>query len=129
MRKVIAVRKDSYSVLIVDADCEFADTLGLRVIERNNLSLCGKVYSGDAVLPVVKEKMPDIIIMDLTLPALDGISVIRMLQKDLKYKPVIIITSAYSNDMQRYLINDIPTHISSGNQFLVSIFSTEPVIW
>lgn len=108
MRKVIAVRKDSYSVLIVDADSEFADTLGLRVIEHNNLYLCGKVYSGDAVLPVVKEKMPDIIIMDLTLPALDGISVIRMLQKDLKYKPIIIITSAYSNDMQRYLINDIP---------------------
>ena len=107
MRKVIAVRKDSYSVLIVDADREFADTLGLRIIARNNMTLCGKVYSGDAVLPVVREKRPDVIIMDLTLPALDGISVIRMLQKDLPYKPIIVITSAYSNDMQRYLINDI----------------------
>ena len=108
MRKVIAVRKDSYSVLIVDADREFADTLGMRIIARNNITLCGKVYSGDAVLPVVREKRPDVIIMDLTLPALDGISVIRMLQKDLPYKPIIVITSAYSNDMQRYLINDIP---------------------
>ena len=108
MRKVIAVRKDSYSVLIVDADEAFADTLGMRVIARSNLTLCGKVYSGDAVLPVVREKRPEIIIMDLTLPALDGISVIRMLQKELTYKPIIIITSAYSNEMQRYLINDIP---------------------
>ena len=108
MRKVIAVRKDSYSVLIVDADQEFADTLGMRIIARNNMTLCGKVYSGDVVLPIVKEKRPDVIIMDLTLPALDGISVIRMLQKELSYKPIIVITSAYSNDMQRYLINDIP---------------------
>ena len=54
MRKVIAVRKDSYSVLIVDADQEFADTLGMRIIARNNMTLCGKVYSGDVVLPIVK---------------------------------------------------------------------------
>lgn len=101
------MRKESYSILIVDADHEFADTLGLCVIKRNNMTLCGKVYSGDAVLPVVKEKKPDVIIMDLTLPALDGISVIRMLQKELQYKPIMIITSAYSNDMQKYLINDL----------------------
>ena len=79
MRKVIAVRKDSYSVLIVDADQEFADTLGMRIIARNNMTLCGKVYSGDAVLPIVKEKNPDIIIMDLNFSALDEISVILIL--------------------------------------------------
>lgn len=102
------MRKDKYSILVVDADTDFADELGKRVIMRDNMLLCGKAYSGDIVLPIVKEKMPDIIIMDLTLPALDGISVIRMLQKELTYRPIIIITSAYSNDMQRYLINDIP---------------------
>ena len=107
-RKVIAVRKSIYSVLVVDSDVEFADMLGARVVSRGNMHLCAKAYSGDVVLPIVQEKRPDIIIMDLTLPALDGISVIRMLQKELTYRPIIIVTSAYSNDMQNYLINDIP---------------------
>lgn len=102
------MRKDIYSILIVDADKEFADSLGKRIVSRSNMLLCGKAYSGDIVLPIVKEKKPDVIIMDLTLPALDGISVIRMLQNDLTYRPIIIITSAYSNDMQKYIINDIP---------------------
>lgn len=107
-RKVIAVRKDVYSVLVVDADEVFADMLGRRIASRRNMRLCAKAYSGDVVVPLVQEKRPDIIIMDMTLPALDGISVMRMLQQEVDYAPVIIITSAYSNDMQNYLINDIP---------------------
>ena len=102
------MRRENYSILVVDGDVSFADELGRRIINRTGMELCGKAYSGDVVLPIVKEKKPDIIIIDLTLPALDGISVIRMLQEELTYRPIIIITSAYSNDMQRYLINDIP---------------------
>ena len=102
------MKAENYSILVVDSDVGFADELGRRISDRRNLKLCGKAYSGDVVLSIVQEKKPDIIIMDLTLPALDGISVIRMLQKELTYKPIIIVTSAYSNDMQRYLINDIP---------------------
>ena len=102
------MRREKYSIFVVDGDVGFADELGRRILARSDMDLCGKAYSGDVVLPIVKEKRPDIIIMDLTLPALDGISVIRMLQKELTYRPIIIITSAYSNDMQRYLINDIP---------------------
>ena len=97
---MIAVRRENYSILVVDGDISFADELGRRIVNRNDMELCGKAYSGDVVLPIVKEKRPDIIIMDLTLPALDGISVIRMLQQELTYRPIIIITSAYSNDMQ-----------------------------
>ena len=102
------MRRENYSIVVVDGDVSFADELGRRIINRTGMELCGKAYSGDVVLPIVKEKKPDIIIIDLTLPALDGISVIRMLQEELTYRPIIIITSAYSNDMQRYLINDIP---------------------
>ena len=107
-RKVIAVRTEKYSIVVVDGDVGFADELGSRIACRGDMELCGTAYSGDLVLPLVQEHRPDILIMDLTLPALDGISVIRVLQKELTYKPVIVITSAYSNDMQRYLIQDIP---------------------
>ncbi len=101
------MRKDLYSVLVVDADAEFADMLSRHVVARSRLKLCGKIYSGDAVFPIVQEKQPDIIIMDLSLPALDGISVIRKLQSSLAYTPIIIVTSAFSNDLQKYIINDI----------------------
>ena len=75
------MRKDRYSILVVDSDTGFADELGKRVEMRDNMLLCGKAYSGDVVLPIVKDKMPDVIIMDLTLPALDGISVIRIFKR------------------------------------------------
>ena len=49
--------------------------------------------TGDEVLEKVQEQEPDILIMDVILPGLDGLSALRELQ-ELGYAPMTILTSA-----------------------------------
>lgn len=63
-------------------------------------------------------KMPDLIILDLRLPKVDGIEVLRRIKSDAKFKtiPVIILTTsesdkdiakAYTNYVNSYLVKPI----------------------
>lgn len=66
-------------------------TLGLnhKVIEANN---------GQEALEIlkVKEVIPDIIVLDLNMPKINGIEFLRILKKDdyLKYIPAVILTTS-----------------------------------
>jgi len=51
----------------------------------------------DEVLEKVQEQEPDILIMDVILPGLDGLSALRELQ-ELGYAPMTILTSAFVSD-------------------------------
>ena len=53
--------------------------------------------TGDEVLEKVQEQEPDILIMDVILPGLDGLSALRELQ-ELGYAPMTILTSAFVSD-------------------------------
>lgn len=63
--------------------------LNHRVTEANN---------GEEALKILKEKevIPDIIIMDLNMPKLNGLEFLAILKKDaiLKYIPAIILTTS-----------------------------------
>ena len=50
---------------------------------------------GDVVLPLARQERPDIILLDLLLPTVDGFEVLRQLKEapDLKDIPVIIFTA------------------------------------
>lgn len=50
---------------------------------------------GDKVLPIVKKFRPDIILLDIFLPKVNGIDILKSLKEDedLKSIPVIIITN------------------------------------
>ena len=39
---MIAVRREKYSIFVVDGDTGFADELGRRILERSDMDLCGK---------------------------------------------------------------------------------------
>jgi DNA-binding NtrC family response regulator len=77
-------------VLLVDDETEFVTTLS------NRLSLRGMgtdvVFTGQHALEYVQKRAPDVIVLDLNMPGLDGMEVLRELSKNNPDIRVVILT-------------------------------------
>jgi DNA-binding response OmpR family regulator len=80
-------------ILLVDDEAELVELVKMR-LEANGYDIL-TAYDGKEALDVAKKEMPDLIILDLMLPQIDGYKVCRMLKFDEKYKkiPIIIFTA------------------------------------
>jgi len=84
---------DKKKILVVDDEKDLVEMVALR-LEANNFAVI-KAYDGEAGLNLAKTTKPDLIILDLMLPKIDGYKICRFLKFDAKYKniPVIILTA------------------------------------
>ncbi|WP_343044241.1 response regulator [Marinifaba aquimaris] len=51
-----------------------------------------RLKSGEQVMPFLAEKMPDIILMDVQLPKVDGVTLTRQIRQSSEV-PIIMVTS------------------------------------
>jgi len=86
-------------VLFVDDEREFTQTVSARLINRN-VGTYG-VYSGEEALEVVAEDRPDVMVLDLKMPGMHGVEVLRRTKEKAPEVEVIILTGHGTNkDMQ-----------------------------
>ncbi len=78
------------TVLIVDDDKKITDLLKAYFTKENFTVLTA--YDGQDALISVKAHKPDIVILDLMLPVLDGFEVLKRMRKDTNI-PVIMLTA------------------------------------
>ena len=77
-------------VLLVDDEQEFAQTLSERMLMRDMGTHV--VYDGAQALDFVKEDEPEVMVLDLKMPGIDGFEVLRRIKKDHASIEVIILT-------------------------------------
>lgn len=77
-------------ILIVEDDSKIVRTLCLY-LEQANFAVCA-VYRGDHALPAFYKEKPDLIILDLNLPEVDGLEVCRSLRQKSSV-PIIMLTA------------------------------------
>lgn len=77
-------------VLLVDDEREFVQTLSERLLMRDIGSAV--VYDGQEALSLVEEDEPEVVVLDLKMPGIDGIEVLRRLKRDHPDVEVIILT-------------------------------------
>jgi two-component system response regulator CpxR len=77
-------------VLLVDDEREFVQTLSERLLMRDMGSAVA--YDGESALQLIKEDEPDVMILDLRMPGIDGIEVLRRVKKSNPEVEVIILT-------------------------------------
>ena len=84
---------DKKRILIVDDEEDILNVLRFR-LEANNYEVLS-ASDGQEGLNKARSMKPDLIILDLMLPKLDGYKVCRMLKFDEKYKktPIIMFTA------------------------------------
>ena len=91
------------SVLIVDDDPKIRDLLRLYVEREGHRTLFAA--DGQAALATALEKQPDLVLLDVMLPGLDGFEVMRRL-RDESDVPVILLT-ARSGDSDKVIGLDL----------------------
>ena len=77
-------------ILLVDDEREFVQTLSERLLMRDLGSAVA--YDGESALEVVREDEPDVMILDLKMPGIDGIEVLRRVKETQPEIEVIILT-------------------------------------
>lgn len=91
--------EDRVRVVLVDDNREFCQLLEEYLNEQENISVVGVGYNGVEGLKLVKEKEPDILVLDLIMPHLDGIGVMEELNRlDLSSKVKTIILTAFGQE-------------------------------
>ncbi|MBM9603049.1 response regulator [Desulfopila inferna] len=87
-------------VLFVDDEKEFVQTVAQRLISRD-VGTYG-VYNGSDALDLIAEDRPDIMVLDLKMPGLHGIEVLRRTKELAPEVEVIILTGHGTNeDMEK----------------------------
>jgi DNA-binding response OmpR family regulator len=88
-----------HKVLIVEDEHDIAGLIK-HTLERGGDADAEIVSSGDAALAAVTEQPPDLIILDLNLPVINGLDVCRILRSraDVPHVPIIMLTARTSED-------------------------------
>ena len=85
-------------IIAVDDDPEVLDTLG-RVLEREAFDV-GLAKSGTEALMLLERRVPDVLILDIIMPGMDGITLCRQVRRDPRFAalPILFLTAKGSTD-------------------------------
>ena len=78
-------------VIIIDDDEELLNLLD-EYLSNKGLEIC-KVNSGSKALEVLEKEHFDMAILDIMMPGMDGLEVLRHINTDFSYLPVIMLTA------------------------------------
>jgi len=85
-------------VLVVDDDPLVRSALTLMLGGRSDLDVVGEASNGEAGLAMVTELSPDVVLMDIRMPVMDGIEATRALHLRPSPPAVVVLTTFDADD-------------------------------
>jgi DNA-binding NarL/FixJ family response regulator len=99
--KHVPDRRPPARVLIVDDDDLFAQTVDLIADMSPGLVGVGRARNGVEALQLARELSPDLIVMDVEMPLLDGLQATRRLRRGGFAGPVIVVSGSDLAEVER----------------------------
>jgi two-component system chemotaxis response regulator CheY len=121
---VYYVRRGIYMgsrILVVD-DAAFMRMMIKDILSKNGYEIVGEAENGARAVEKYKDLVPDLVIMDITMPEMDGIQAVKAI-KGINGDAKIIMCSAMGQ--QAMVIESIQ---SGAKDFIVKPFQAERVI-
>lgn len=91
---------DNIRVVIADDHRAFAEALAATMRMEGDLSVVAIVHDGESAIEVAIDKEPDVVLMDLTMPGVDGIAATRRI-KEAHPETHVVILSATEEEHER----------------------------
>lgn len=99
MKGVINMEDSKISVIIADDNKEFCNILNDYLLNQRDIVVTGIAKDGVEALKLIQEKKPDLVILDIIMPHLDGLGVLEKLNTmNINPLPRIIVLSAVGQD-------------------------------
>ncbi|MBU5487516.1 sporulation transcription factor Spo0A [Clostridium sp. MSJ-8] len=87
------------SVLIADDNKEFCNILNDYLLNQKDIIVTGVAKDGREALELIESQQPDLVVLDIIMPHLDGLGVLERLNNmDLPKTPRVIVLSAVGQD-------------------------------
>lgn len=116
------------TVLIVDdhSTVRFAVRM---LLERERFHVIGEVDNGSEVAQVARKLQPDIVVLDIGLPGLDGMEVIKRLQQ-LEHAPRIMVLTGQATDLyvRRCLDAGIGAFVTKSEDLDAVVFALKALV-
>ncbi|WP_088072380.1 sporulation transcription factor Spo0A [Gottfriedia luciferensis] len=90
---------EKIKVLLVDDNKELVIMLENYINAQSDMEVVGVAFNGQDCLPLVKDKKPDVLVLDIIMPHLDGLAVLDRLRAGLVEKiPNVIMLTAFGQE-------------------------------
>ena len=88
------------SVAIADDNQRILDMLETVIGMDKELNLVGKAKNGEEMCQIIKEKQPDVVLLDLIMPKMDGLTVMEQVSQDknVSKRPCFIVVTAVGQE-------------------------------
>lgn len=91
--------KGNLSILIADDNQEFSHTLSSYINNQEDMEVIAVAKDGNEAVEMISNTTPDVVLLDVIMPHLDGLGVLEAINKKLiNKKPVSIMLSAVGQD-------------------------------
>ena len=109
-------------ILIVDDEKDIVETLSFMLKAKGFECICA--YDGEEGLNLAKNINPDLVILDVMMPKINGYKICRLLKFDNKYKniPIIMIT-ARSQDEDKIIGEE-----TGADEYITKPFNVDDVV-
>lgn len=84
---------ESIRVLVVDDHAVVREGLRAFLDLQDGIDVVGEASDGDEAIAAAEELLPDVVLMDLVMPRLDGLAAMRALRERVPGARVIVLTS------------------------------------
>lgn len=90
---------ESIRILLVDDNRELIEALKEFFSSQPDFELVGVAYNGQEALELIEKSRPDVVVLDLIMPHLDGIGVLEKFSGETNsYKPKFVILTALGQE-------------------------------
>jgi DNA-binding NarL/FixJ family response regulator len=103
-------------VLVVDDQEPFRNAMSAVVEETDGFEVVGAVASGEESVTATADLHPDLVLMDVNLPGVDGIQATRMIRSlGEDDAPVVVLLSTYDEEEFDHLGSGAAAYVPKGS--------------
>ena len=94
---------DEYRVVVADDEPRFIELFHTLPDGAEDIRIVGEAYNGTEALKLAKELLPDGMIIDLYMPDMNGLDVIRRIKAELPTIRTVLVSSYWDRVYERVL--------------------------
>ncbi len=104
-------------ILIADDHALLSESLRMMLEMNSDIEVVGVAFDGLQAVTLCGEQKPDVVLMDIRMPLMDGIAAVKQIKSDSPDTKVIILTSleddkcvfnSFASGADGYLLKDTP---------------------
>jgi DNA-binding NarL/FixJ family response regulator len=126
-----------FKLLIADDHALMLEAIHLALENETAFEIVGQAESGSELLPLVHQTEPDVILLDLLMPGIDGLTCIKLLRKRFPWVRIVVLSAQESDEVvdaalragaDAYIVKSIdPAALSAALRQAMDKSTTRPI--